>query len=206
MSGTEVRSAVATQVHTQGACPARRRRLHCPAGYRSARPHLSSMHPALTPRATAAHLISRLPLRLPSTHRHLSPAIRSQPARAPLVRGLFPPGRRPVSRRNAGAGHRGAAWSRGSDEVVVKGARSVTRVRGAGGPGVVARPPAGARLPLPCHSARPACTLPAALTCGDRASGRACVLCRAAAVHSGAASRRYSPAVPRRPISPCPPP
>lgn len=87
-----MRSAVAIQVHTQGACPARRRRLYCPAGHRSARAHLSSMHPALTPRATAACLISRLPLRLPSASRHLSPAIWSQPARAPLVRGLFPPG------------------------------------------------------------------------------------------------------------------
>jgi len=84
-----------------------------PGGPPARRAHLSSMHPALTPRATAAHPLSRLSPRLPSAHRHLSPAIRSQPADDPLVRGLFPQaaacvqeerGRRPPPVKGVGRG------------------------------------------------------------------------------------------------------
>lgn len=84
-----------------------------PAGHRAGRPHLSSMHPALTPPATAAHPLSRLPPRLPSAHRHPSPAIRPQPADAPPARGLFTPGSGPCPREKQGPANPGAAWSRG---------------------------------------------------------------------------------------------
>lgn len=100
-SGTEVRSAVATQVPTQVACRTRRDRLHRPAAHRHGGPRLSSMHPALAPPATPAQPLHRLSPRLPSAHRRLSQAIRWQRGSAPLVRGLFTPGNRccPVETR-----------------------------------------------------------------------------------------------------------